>query len=223
MQGPSNARVILLRALSRRASVPFIVGILLLGGACSGGDKQKPLAESPSTSASAPGSEPAATPSPNPRGAPAGVPTRSPAPSVSPTPRPKTIAFGNITFHAPADWDIDVEGDTAFVGVLAGGPDDVMLRVQRNFAGSIDSLKPAGCPREGDPPEPAVSVQTVESGLRPVGSRKAEYRLWRVTCATVRTREHRAWLLPTSKIAIVEQVHEGHPENVDVVTTAEVR
>lgn len=139
------------------------------------------------------------------------------------TRRPKTVTFGTITFSVPADWDIDVEGDTAFVGVLAGGPDDVMLRVERNFTGSIDSLKPADCPREGDPSERAVSVDTTESGLRPVGSKKAEYRLWRVTCKTVGTREHRAWLLPTSKIAIYEQVHEGHPENVDVVTTAVVR
>src|SRR5207248_984643 len=79
------------------------------------------------------------------------------------------------------------------------------LRVQRNFAGSIDTLKPAGCPREGDPSEPTVTVETVESGLRPVGDRNAEYRLWRVTCATGGAHEHRVWLLPTSKIAIYEQ------------------
>ena len=121
----------------------------------------------------------------------------------------------------PENWDIDVDGDTAYVGVLAGGPDDVMLRVQGNFTSSIDSLKPTLCPREGDPPERAVAVETVESGLRPVGSRKADYRLWRVQCETVGTSDHRAWVLPRSKIAIYEQVF--HPANADVVASADVR
>ena len=88
-------------------------------------------------------------------------------------------------------------------------------------AGSIDTLKPAGCPREGDPSEPAVSVETVESGLRPVGDRNAEYRLWRVTCATGGAHEHRVWLLPTSKIAIYEQVPDA--ADADVVASAQFR
>jgi hypothetical protein len=133
------------------------------------------------------------------------------------------LTFGRITFYAPQDWDIYIDGDTAFGGILAGGVDDVMLRVHQNFGDPIDTLKPATCAREGDPAEPATSVETVENGLRPVGDKKAEYRKWRVQCPTVGVREHRAWVLPVSKIAIFEQVAEGHPENGDVVATAEVR
>ena len=212
----------------RRAPVSFVVGALLLASACGGGNGRKPVAQSSSASASAPAgggtpSSPSSEPGAAPTSAATPRPTAAPALAAPGTRRPKTVTFGRITFSVPADWGIDIEGDTAFVGVLAGGTDDVMLRVERNFAGSIDSLKPAGCTREGDPPERALSVDTAESGLRQVGDKKAEYRLWRVTCSGMGTREHRAWLLPTSRIVIYEQVHEGHPENVDVVTTAVVR
>jgi hypothetical protein len=151
-----------------------------------------------------------------------GVLSRATTSSAPATRGPKTITFGSVTFQAPATWGIDMQGDTAFVGLLAGASQDVMLRVERNFAGTIDSLKPTTCPREGDPAEPATAVTTVESGFRPVGSKNAEYRRWRVTCPTVGSHDHRAWLLPISKVAIYEQVSDGHPENVDVVTTAEV-
>ena len=213
--------------MGRTAFSLLVAGIFLLAGACAGRGKPAPAAEtSPSrpapsgTSASAGAGTP--TPSSGPSvtgGSPAASPGR-PAPALAGR-LPKTVTFGKIVFSVPQDWDIHVDGDTAFVGVLAGGPDDVALRVQRNFAGSIDSLKPAGCPREGDPSEPAVSVETVESGLRPVGDRNAEYRLWRVTCATGGAREHRVWLLPTSKIAIYEQVPDA--ADADVVASAQFR
>jgi hypothetical protein len=186
----------------------IVVGVFS-ASACGDGDNGRPRLEASTTSSSVLTTAPGATGGSQPPLPPA---TRG----------PKTIVFDNVTFHVPTSWDIDRQGDTAFVGVLAGGVRDVMLRVERHFEGSIDTLKPGDCPREGDPPERAVSVVTVESGLRPIGNRKAEYRLWRVTCATVGTHEHRAWLLPVSKIAIYEQVHEGHPENTDVVATADV-
>jgi hypothetical protein len=188
-----------------------IVGLLFLfiAGACSDRDNSGPSLDTSSTSSSAMATS-------------TGASGGSQRPASPATRGPKAILFDEVTFHAPLSWDIDREGDTAFVGVLAGGVQDVMLRVERHFEGSIDTLKPRDCPREGNPPERAVSVVTVETGFRPVGNRKAEYRLWRVTCATVGVHEHRAWLLPVSKIAIYEQVHDGHPENVDVVTMADV-
>ncbi|MCA1844764.1 MAG: hypothetical protein LC792_16535 [Actinobacteria bacterium] len=108
----------------------------------------------------------------------------------------------------------------ALVGVIAGGPGDVMLRVERRFTGSIGSLRPVDCRREGEPPAPALSVDVLEDGLRPVGGRR--FRHWRVGCPNGRAQEHRAWVLPVSQVAIYEQVADGHPENVDVVTTADV-
>lgn len=212
--------------MGRKAALLLVAGVLLLGAACSGRGKPPVAGASPS------GTQPSGTPA----SVGAGTPTASSGPSVSGSPPaaapgrpgsapavrlPKTVTFDGIVFSVPQDWGIQLDGDTAYVGVLAGGPNDVMLRVQRNFTGSIDSLKPTDCPREGDPPEPAVSVETAERGLRPVGDRNAEYRLWRVTCSIGGVREHRAWLLPTSKIAIYEQVHD--PRNADVVSSAQVR
>jgi hypothetical protein len=202
---------------------PLVAGALLLAGACARSGEPAPrAASSPSTP---PASASAGTPT-QPAGPGKAITPANPSPVASPAPSPatrfpKTVTFGRIVFSVPQDWGIDAQGDTAFVGVLAGGLDDVALRVQRNFSGSIDSLRPTGCPREGDPPERALSVDTVETGFRPVGDRSAEYRLWRVTCATGGAREHRAWLLPTSKIAIYEQVHDSlSPE---VVATAKVQ
>jgi hypothetical protein len=65
-------------------------------------------------------------------------------------------------------------------------------------------------------------VQLVESGFAPVGERTAEYRRWDFTCpgGAVKAEEHRVWLLPLSRVAIVEQRHA--PEVIDVVATAEV-
>ncbi len=167
---------------------------------------------SPTQTTAGPGRSPSTAPT---------TPSGSVTPgSATPGPGgPATITFGRITFHAPANWQIDVEGDTAYVGVLAGGPADVNLRVIRNFTGSIDALKPTICNEAPD--ESPSSVQAVESGFRPVGDRTAQFRLWRAMCARG-SEEHRAWVLPDSQIAIYEQVHEGHPENVDVVTRAEV-
>lgn len=136
-------------------------------------------------------------------------------------PGPKVITFQNITFYAPTTWDIQITGDSAVVGVLAGGRGDVNLLVRTGFTGSIDTLVPTGC--NEFPVERPSSVDVTESGFRPVGDRSAEFRLWTSNCPTRGLEVHRAWVLPTSRIAIYEQVAEGHPENVSVVTTAEVR
>ena len=217
------------RCTGRGASVWIVAGVALLAGACGGSDRsgtpEAALSPSPAPATTAPGRS---APSLDPGGAgqtpvPASpgetVPAAAPAPGAAGL--TKTVAFGSITFYVPQEWNIDVDGDTAYVGVLAGGPEDVMLRVQRNFSGPIDALKPSSCPRQGDAPERADSVVTADQGLRPVGDRKAEYRLWKVTCPTGGVKEHRAWLLPTSKIAIYEQVYD--PRNAAVVANARVR
>ena len=207
------------RCPGRGAPVWLIAGAALLAGACAGADKG--AARRAGASPSPPPASASAVPTPPPTAAapaPQGPARGAPAPAVG---LPKTVTFGRITFSVPEDWDIYVDGDTAYVGVLAGGSDDATLRVERNATGSIDSLKPSSCPREGDPAEPAVSVETAERGLSPVGDRNAEYRLWRVTCPGGVKREHRVWLLPTSKIVIYEQVHD--PRSADVVRSAKLR
>jgi hypothetical protein len=130
------------------------------------------------------------------------------------------IRYERVTFHAPARWGIQPGDHFALVGVLAGGRQDVNLRVETGVGDPIDSFQPTACFLQGRPPEKPVSVEQAQSGFAPVGDRTAEFRLWRVTCPGGRVEEHRAWLLPQSQISIYEQRHD--PENVDVVSTAEV-
>lgn len=136
---------------------------------------------------------------------------------------PKAITFGNITFYAPTYWSgpAEIRGNSAVVGTLAGGRQSVNLLVITNYTDSIDALVPTVC--NEFPVERPLSVEVTESGFRPVGDRTAEFRLWTSTCPTRGLEVHRAWLLPASRIAIYEQTAEGHPENVAVVATAEVR
>jgi hypothetical protein len=171
------------------------------------------------------GTIPATTGVPTPTSLPSIDPTTAPTtgPATGPTPGPttKVITFQNITFYAPTTWDIQITGDSAVVGTLAGGRQDVPLLVKTGFTDSIDTLVPTVC--NGFPLERPSSVEVSESGFRPVGDRSAEFRLWTSTCPTRGLEVHRAWVLPTSRIAIYEQNSEGHPENVSVVTTAAVQ
>lgn len=215
------------RCTGRGAPAWLIAGVALLAGACGGSrGSEAPQAGASPSPAPATTAPRAIEPSYGPDGA-GQTPAASPGTATASAPDPsaagltRTLTFGRITFLAPKDWDIDVDGDTAYVGVLAGGPQDVALRVQRNASGPIDALKPEGCSRDGDAPEPATSVATVEQGLRPVGNRNAEYRRWKVTCPGGEVKEHRAWLLPTSRIAIYEQVYDAR--NAAVVANADVR
>lgn len=190
-----------------------LVVVLTVLAACSGPDSgQVPTSTPPSTGPST--------------GGPSPTPTAVPPPTVSVTAGPpatrgpKTITFGPVTLYVPAGWDISPgDATTAYVGVLAGGPRDVNLRVITDFAGAIDHLQPSECLESR---ELALRVEAVESGFAPVGGLTAEYRHWRFTCpgAELRTEDHRAWLLPVSRVAFVEQRHA--PEVIDVVTTAEV-
>lgn len=150
----------------------------------------------------------------------------APTPSSAPSPAPsvpagwKALRYDPLVLHVPPTWDLDAFGDTAWVGVLAGGPQDLPLRVYRNFGASIEALKPTHCPREGDPPAAVLEVRELERGLRPVAGRQAEYRRWEVRCPGGVTR-HRAWVLPRTGVGLYEQVHAAELD--DVLRTLEVR
>jgi len=116
----------------------------------------------------------------------------------------KTLHYANLSLRAPEGWDTWVEGDQAYVGPLAGGPEDMAFVVERNHEGGIDTLAPSECKQEGDAPIAATSVKVEAQGLQPIGEKKAEYRMWKVTCADGSERSLRGWLLPISKIAVRE-------------------
>jgi hypothetical protein len=189
------------------------VALTVLAG-CSGSDRDQGPASAPvSTGPSAGGPSPTATVAP---------PSNGSATTGPPATRgPKSITFGPVTLHVPTGWDV-APGDatTAYVGVLAGGPADVNLRVMTDYAGAIDALQPTEC--LGKPPELPLRVEVLASGFAPVGRLTAEHRHWRFTCPgrESKTEDHRVWLLPVSRVAFVEQRHA--PEVIDVVTTAEV-
>lgn len=138
-------------------------------------------------------------------------PTPRALPSVSSIPSPPTITFHGATFHVPADWDIDNRGTEAYLGHLAGGPQDVELALVVGKA-SLESFRPTTCPQEGDPAVPALKVETVISGgfLLDDG-RTIPYRQWRVTCPNG-TSLHRAWALPN--LVVYEQRPTAETEKV---------
>jgi len=150
----------------------------------------------------------------------AGAPTAGGEQDVTAVELPTTLHFANLTTKAPKDWSTWADGTVAFVGPLAGGPSDMPLAIERGFEGTIDELAPTECVTEGNPPAAARSVKVVEEGLRPMGTKKADFRRWEVSCADGSTRKLRGWLLPTSKVAVREQV-EG-ASNEAVVATIEV-
>lgn len=196
----------------RRTTTALTLAVLVLGG-CS--------TSKPTGAGSASSTTTAAANSPTTTAAARGTTTAPAAATTTVLRGPKVITFQNITFYAPTTWDIQIIGDSAVVGTLAGGRQSVNLLVRTGFTGSIDTLVPTVC--NEFPVERPSSVQVSESGFRPVGERSAEFRLWTSTCPTRGLEVHRAWVLPISKIAIYEQVAEGHPENVSVVSMAEVR
>lgn len=191
-----------------------VVGCLFFGVACSKSHSSAASGVTTASVAVASTGAPSVT---------AAAPSSTAAPRVTKattTTFPKVIRVGNITFHVPQSWDVDGGPPRAYVGVLAGGRGDVTLRVETSFSGTIDSLAPTTC--LGAPPSAPARVDLVDQGFRPVGDRTAEFRFWRSSCpdGDVKVEEHRAWLLPTSHIAIFEQRHESEVE--EVVATAMV-
>jgi hypothetical protein len=116
---------------------------------------------------------------------------------------PQRVSFAQIEMDLPENWGVYATGNSAVVGVLAGGNCDIPLRVEIHYERDAESLAPTCCPHQG-PPVPVTSVHTVESGVRPVGDATAQFRRFVATCADQKI-ERRAWLLPDAKVAIVEQ------------------
>ena len=130
---------------------------------------------------------------------------------------PQRVSFAQIEMQLPENWGVYATGNSAVVGVLAGGNCDVPLRVDIHYEKDADSLAPTCCPWH-TPIKPA-SARIVERGFQPVGDKTADFRRFSATCAD-QTFERRAWLLPDSKVAIVEQ--QAEPENGLVVRQMQV-
>jgi hypothetical protein len=130
--------------------------------------------------------------------------TGSATPATAPPPSglPQRVSFGQVEMELPENWGVYAIGNAALVGILAGGNCDVPLRVEIHYDKDIDSLAPTCCPHH--PPVEVTAVRTVESGFRPVGDKTAQFRRFSATCAD-QTIERRAWLLPDSEVAVVEQ------------------
>ena len=123
------------------------------------------------------------------------------------------VSFAQVEMDLPENWGVYATGNSAVVGILAGGNCDIPLRVEIHYEKDADSLVPTCCPQHS-PPVAVTSVHTVESGVRPVGDATAQFRRFVATCAD-QTIERRAWLLPEAKVAIVEQ--QPAPENEHIV------
>src|SRR5205807_6570350 len=136
----------------------------------------------------------------------------SPSTSLSQSALPQRVSFGQVEMDLPENWGVSAMGNSALVGILAGGTCDVPLRVEIHYDKDVDSLAPTCCPHH--PPVEVSAVRTIESGVRPVGDKTADFRRFTATCAD-QTIERRAWLLPDSKVAVVEQ--DAWPENDRVV------
>lgn len=122
------------------------------------------------------------------------------------------VTFGQVEMDLPETWGVYASGNSAVVGVIAGGNCDIPLRVEIHYELDAESLVPNCCPQHA-PYVPVTAVRTIESGLQPVGDKTAQFRRFTATCADL-TIERRAWLLPDAKVAIFEQ--EPSPE-IDLV------
>lgn len=140
-------------------------------------------------------------------------------PTAPDTPNPpaasglaQRVSFAQVEMDLPENWGVDAYGNSAVVGILAGGNCDIPLRVEIHYEQDVESLVPTCCPQHA-PHVPVTAVRTLESGLQPVGDKTAQFRRFAANCADL-TIERRAWLLPDAKVAIVEQ--EPSPE-IDLV------
>jgi hypothetical protein len=129
------------------------------------------------------------------------------------------VSFGQVEMQVPEGWGVYATGNSAVVGILAGGDCDIPLRVEIHYEDDADSLAPTCCPQHA-PPVKVTEVRTIESGSQPVGDKTAQFRRFTATCDD-QTIERRAWLLPDAKVAIVEQ--QDAPEIDLVVRQMRVR
>jgi hypothetical protein len=128
------------------------------------------------------------------------------------------VVWENVTFTVPADWK-----SNATPGNFAAGPRLYDFRGYAlgrlngisGFDGSIDDLAPKACLRNdnsGNPLAP-TGVSLAETGFAPMGDRTAQFRRWVATCPSG-TEEHRAWVLPISRIALYETCHDDNTVTV---------
>ncbi len=154
-------------------------------------------------------------------------PTSASAPTLAPSassttpptvPNGRKVTWENVTLTVPADWKTNLSP-----GNFAAGPriydfrgySLARLNGISGFDGSIDDLKPAACLRTDNTSNPLVptAVTLVETGFAPVGDRTAQFRRWTATCPAG-MEEHRAWVLPISRIALYEMCHDGNTVTV---------
>jgi hypothetical protein len=146
-------------------------------------------------------------------------------PTIVIIPDPKFTGGVEILRATVPSWavleDSQYPATRGVIGYPAGGDLDLPLRFDVAFEGTIEDMKPSvekGCYHHGVQPYPAESVEDITAqtgdgtGLRRMGDRTAEYRVWRANCPgeqtpSYRTQIHQAWLLPESDIAIYEQKH----------------
>ena len=147
--------------------------------------------------------------------------TTSPSPPA--TRGPNTITRNNLTVHAPSGWIAEGSLNYFGFGPVPRPPGTALIALEAlfGFSDTVDSLKPVACEAQPGINTPLpISVTVVESGFRPVGDRTADYRNWSVICPNGPPEEHRAWLLPQSKIALYERCRMDGLS--DVVATAEI-
>jgi hypothetical protein len=135
--------------------------------------------------------------------------TSAPAPTLAPP--TKEVSLGLVSVRIPQAWNEyhNASGPGSPFGAF--GP---TIHVKKGYAiarlnisaydGSIDELAPRLCAQNGQsPPIVPSSVRVLESGFAPVGDRTAQYRHWSAICPNG-PEEHRAWVLPVSKVAFWE-------------------
>src|ERR1700752_5114905 len=83
------------------------------------------------------------------------------------------VSFGQVEMDLPENGGVYSTGNSAVVGVLAGGNCDVPLRLEIHYDKDVDKLVPTCCPQH-TPPVRVTAVRTIESGFRPVGDKTAQ-------------------------------------------------
>jgi hypothetical protein len=181
--------------------------------ACSSSDDKASPRQPGSTLASATTTVPATVAAATPSSAPnVSVPPPTSAPPSTLAPPTRAVSLGLVDIRIPQSWKD---------GVIQSGPGSPFgafgptIHVKKGYAiarlniaaydGSIDDLAPKYCSQTGQsaPALTPSSVRLLESGFAPVGDRTAEYRRWTAICPNG-PEEHRAWLLPVSKVVFWE-------------------
>lgn len=75
------------------------------------------------------------------------------------------VSFAQVEMDLPENWGVYASGNSAVVGILAGGNCDIPLRVEIHYVQDVESRMPTCCPQHA-PPVAVTSVRTIESGLR---------------------------------------------------------